>query len=70
MMMKDVAYKSKLALGMSKGMVNFYICNAIGQNLALFWDYCKSTKSKVCQIMAMFDQLNDELLRVRSQSVL
>ena len=47
---------------MSKGMVNFYICNAIGQNLALFWDYRKRTKSKVCQKMAMLEQLNDELL--------
>ena len=42
---------------MSKSMVN-----AIGQNLANSEIILKRTKSKVCQKMALFHLLNDELL--------
>ena len=50
-----------------KSMVNFYIANALGQNLANS-ESCPILRGKnlsfqvICQKMAMFEQLNDQLL--------
>ena len=45
-------------------MAKYYICNDLGQNLENSepcWDCWKSPKSGICQKMAMFEQLNDQL---------
>ena len=50
-----------------KSMVNFYIVNALGQNLANS-EPCPILRGQnlsfqvICQKMAMFEQLNDQLL--------
>ena len=47
-------------------MVNFYIFNSLGQNFA-YSESCPilRPKSIICQKMAMFEQLNDQLLKIK-----
>ena len=51
-------------------MVNFYIFNALAQNLVIVpYNCCKRPKSLIYQKMAVFEQLNDQILVVSKMSL-
>ena len=48
-------------------VVNFYMCNALAQNyLSKFriMTYLEGQKTLICQKIVMFEQLNDQVLKV------